>query len=74
MEGNIVEGRQKKKKRAETAFNREKEPGNNFRCLPGEFDVTTSTDTRFPAASPPKSLYPMCPHPTLYYRPSVPHH
>lgn len=74
MYGNKVVGRQKKKKRAEATFKGEKEPGNNFRCLPGEYNVTISTDTTFAPASPPPPSPPFChilytPHP-LYYLPS----
>ena len=36
MKGSRVVGRQKK--RAEATFKGKREPGNNFRCLPGEFD------------------------------------
>lgn len=64
MKGSRVVGRQKKKNRAEATFKGKKEPGNNFRCLPGEFDVTTSTDTTFQATSPPPILlYPIQPTP-----------
>lgn len=55
-------------KRAEAAFNRETQPGNILKSPSGEFDVTTSTDTRFPAVvahvPPPYSRLPsLCPPP-----------
>lgn len=71
MKGSWVVGRQQKKKRAEATFKGKKEPGNNFRCLPGGFNVTTSTDTTFQAASPPILLYPTRPTP-LPVPPSCP--
>ena len=51
-------GRSGAGERAETTFKGVKEPGNNFRCPPGGYNLMISTDTTFPAAEPPAAPTP----------------